>query len=170
MRLSREGQTRSAKNTNPLLTTIHPFPITPGNAALTTQQGNAIEDDGRGSSHFLLTRRTDVSNETRIGSLVMLVIAPPVAETQVAVYRSSHDVRVAVILAVILPPADLAQFQGFRRRQCFISTAEAPGCDRSSHPLSMRRFKTIWALCGAASITTVIVLIIRSDDTEEILR
>src|ERR1700733_14810264 len=34
MGLSREGQTHSAKNAKPLLTTIHPFPVTLGEPAL----------------------------------------------------------------------------------------------------------------------------------------
>jgi hypothetical protein len=91
-----------------------------------------------GGSQLLLARRANVGNESRIGSLVVLIIAPPFAETQVAIDCSSNDVSVAVILPVILPPADLAQFLRLRHGERFITTAKAPGRNRRSHPLSMR--------------------------------
>jgi hypothetical protein len=43
MGLSREGQTHSAKNAKPLLTTIHPFPV--------TLDGPALLQEGR-RQHF----------------------------------------------------------------------------------------------------------------------
>jgi hypothetical protein len=49
-----------------------------------------------------------VRNKPRIGSLVVLVIASSVAEREVAVDRSPDYIGVAVILTIVLPPANLA--------------------------------------------------------------
>jgi hypothetical protein len=43
----------------------------------------------------------------------MLVITASLAEAETAIDGSPNHVCVAVILPVILPPADLAQLQGF---------------------------------------------------------
>ena len=47
-------------------------------------------------------------NKPRIGSLIVLVIAASLAEAEVAVDGSADHVCIAVILPIILPPADLA--------------------------------------------------------------
>jgi hypothetical protein len=49
-----------------------------------------------------------VRNKPRIGSLVVLVIASSVAEGEVAIDGAADYIGVAVILSVVLPPANLA--------------------------------------------------------------
>jgi hypothetical protein len=117
MRLSREGQTHSAKNAKPLLTTIHPFPVTLGEPAL-EQEGEdsavslrvhpSFVREPASLLEFFLTRSAYVRNKPWIGSLVVLVIAASLAEAEVAVDRSTDHVCISVILPVILPPAHLA--------------------------------------------------------------
>ncbi len=86
-----------------------------------------------------MARAPYVGNKPWIGRLIMLIVAAPIAEAQVAVNGSAHHVRIVVILPVILPPADLAQFLGLRHRERSITTALAAGRSRSSHLLvSMR--------------------------------
>ena len=75
-----------------------------------------------------------------IGGLQVLEVAPSLAQREVAVYGSANYVGVAVILAVVLPPAYLAQFLGLGHGQSLVPAAEASGRSRFSHPLSMRRF------------------------------
>jgi hypothetical protein len=57
---------------------------------------------------FFLARRADMRNKTRIGGMEVLEIAASLAEAKVAIDCSADLVGVAVILTVILPPADLA--------------------------------------------------------------
>jgi len=90
-----------------------------------------------GSLELFLPRRADMHNEPRIGSLVVLEIAAPVAQREIAVHGSANDICVAVILAIVLPPADLAELQGLGQRQRLVPAAEAAGCSRSSHATSM---------------------------------
>ena len=49
-----------------------------------------------------------MGNKAWVGSLVVLVIAAPLAEAEVTVDCSADHVCVSVILPVILPPAHLA--------------------------------------------------------------
>ena len=91
-------------------------------------------------------------NKPRIGSLVVLEIASSVVQREVAVYGSADDICVAVILTIILPPADLAEFQGLGQRQRLIPAAEAAGRSRSSHAKSMLR------ISPSDTITTVTAL------------
>jgi hypothetical protein len=65
--------------------------------------------------------------------MVVLVIAASLAEAEIAIDCSADHVCIPIILPVILPPADLAQLERFRRGQRFISTAQAAGRSRSSH-------------------------------------
>jgi hypothetical protein len=60
------------------------------------------------SLEFFLARHADVRNKPRIGGMVVLEIAPSLAEREVAIDCSADLVCVTVILTVILPPADLA--------------------------------------------------------------
>jgi hypothetical protein len=121
------GSNPQRRNAKPLFTTIHPFPITFGGPA------------GAGARlDFLLPRRAYVRNEPWIGSPVVFVIAASFAEAQVAIDRSANHVRVAVILSIILPPANLAKLQRLRHSQGSIPAAKAAGRSRSSHPVSMR--------------------------------
>jgi hypothetical protein len=57
---------------------------------------------------FLLPRGAYVRNKPRIGSLVELVIAASLAEAEIAVDCSANHIGISIILAVILPPANLA--------------------------------------------------------------
>ena len=57
---------------------------------------------------FLLPRRAYVANKSGIGSPVVLVIAASFAEAEVAIDCSADHVGVAVILPIVLPPANLA--------------------------------------------------------------
>ncbi len=66
------------------------------------------------SLKFLLPRRAYVRNKPWIGSLVVLVITSSITEREVAIHCSADHVGVAVILPIILPPANLAQLQGLR--------------------------------------------------------
>jgi hypothetical protein len=70
-----------------------------------------------------------VSNESRIGRTVQPVIAAPFAQTETSVDRSAHHVGIAVILPIILPPANLAQFLRLGDEERFISTALTPRSD-----------------------------------------
>jgi hypothetical protein len=47
-------------------------------------------------------------NEPRIGSMVVLKIAPSVAQREVPIDGSADHIGVTVILPVVLPPANLA--------------------------------------------------------------
>ena len=47
-------------------------------------------------------------NKPWVRGLIMLVIAAPLAEAEVAVDRSADHVCISVILPIILPPAHLA--------------------------------------------------------------
>lgn len=78
-------------------------------------------------------------NKPRIGSLVVLVIPSSVAEGEIAIDGSADYVRVTVILPIVLPPANLAQLEGFRHGQGSVAATEAAGSTRCSHPFSMRR-------------------------------
>jgi hypothetical protein len=49
-----------------------------------------------------------VRNKSRIGSVVMLVIASSVAQGEVAIDGAADYVGVTVILPIVLPPANLA--------------------------------------------------------------
>ena len=60
------------------------------------------------SLEFLLPRRAYVRNKPRIGSMVVLEVAPSVTEREVAVDGSADYIGVAVILPIVLPPANLA--------------------------------------------------------------
>ncbi len=132
MRLSREGQTHSAKNAKPLLTTIHPFLVTLGEPALVrevrtqhfhfcSRQTNvaflwkcrtslqlAEQRRVRLLLEFFLPRSAYVGNKPWIRSLVVLVIAASLAEAEVAVDCSADHICIPVVLPVILPPAHLA--------------------------------------------------------------
>jgi hypothetical protein len=66
------------------------------------------------SLKLFLPRRAYVRNKPRIGSLIMLVVAPSFTQAEVAVDGSADHVCVAVILPIILPPADLAELLGLR--------------------------------------------------------
>ena len=82
--------------------------------------------------------------KARIGGLVVLVIAPSIAQAEVAIHGSAHHVRIAVVLPVILPPANLAQLEGLGKRQGFVPAAQAAGGCRSSHEPSMRPVCSRW--------------------------
>jgi hypothetical protein len=86
---------------------------------------------------LFLSRCADMRNEPWIGSLVVLEIASSVVQREVAVHGSTDDIGVAVILPIILPPANLAELQGLGQRQRLVPTAEAAGRSRSSHATSM---------------------------------
>ena len=122
------GSNPQRRNAKPLFTTIHPFLITFGGPA------------GAGARlDFLLPRCAYMRNKPWIGSPVVFVIATSFAETQVAIDCSADHVGIAVILTIILPPANLAQLKGFRHRQGSIPAAETAGRNRRSHGTSMRR-------------------------------
>jgi hypothetical protein len=123
MRLFREGQTHSAENTKQLLTTIHPFRVTKGNLL---------------GSEFFLPRCPDLRHKPWIRSLMVHVITPPLTQAEVAVHRSADHVGIAIVLPIILPPADLAQLQRIGNCQGFIPATHATGRCRSSHLVSMR--------------------------------
>jgi hypothetical protein len=57
---------------------------------------------------FFLARHADVRNEARVGGTQVLEIPASFAEAKVAIDSSADLVCVAVILTVILPPANLA--------------------------------------------------------------
>ncbi len=57
-----------------------------------------------------------MGHKPRIGSLKMLVIPAAVAQAEVAVHGSPHNVCIAVVLPIILPPADLAQLESLWNR------------------------------------------------------
>jgi hypothetical protein len=121
------GSNPQRRNAKPLFTTIHPFLITFGGPA------------GAGARlDFLLPRRAYLRNKPWIGSPVVLVIAASFAEAQVAIDRSANDVCIAVILPIILPPADLAKLQRLRHGQGSIPAAKTTGSSRCSHRPSMR--------------------------------
>jgi hypothetical protein len=63
---------------------------------------------GCGGLELLLPWRADMRNEPWIGSLVVLEIASSVTQREVAVHGPANDICVAVILTIILPPANLA--------------------------------------------------------------
>ncbi len=66
-------------------------------------------EDAVGSElELFLTRHAHVPDITRIGRVQVLVIAPSLVQREVAIDGSADYVCVAVILAVVLPPADLA--------------------------------------------------------------
>jgi hypothetical protein len=121
------GSNPQRRNAKPLFTTIHPFLITFGGPA-----GVGARLD------FLLPRRAYVRNKPWIGSPVVLVIAASFAEAQVAIDRSADYVCIAVILPIILPPANLAKLLRLRHSQGSIPAAKAAGSNRCSHPISMR--------------------------------
>jgi hypothetical protein len=60
------------------------------------------------SLEFLLPWRAYVRNKPRIGSLIVLVVASSVTEGEVAIDGSADYIGVAVILPIVLPPANLA--------------------------------------------------------------
>jgi hypothetical protein len=74
-----------------------PFTVTPGGPGV---PGSSLK--------FLLPRRPYVRDKPRIGGAIVLVVASPVAEGEVAVDGSPDYIGVAVILPVVLPPANLA--------------------------------------------------------------
>jgi hypothetical protein len=121
------GSNPQRRNARPLFTTIHPFLITFGGPA-----GVGARLD------FLLPRRAYLRNKPWIGSPVVFVIATSFAEAQVAVDCSADHVCIAVVLPIILPPADLAKFQRFRHGQGSIPAAKTAGRNRRSHGTSMR--------------------------------
>jgi hypothetical protein len=53
-------------------------------------------------------RCANVGDESWIGSTVALIVAAALAQAEISVHRPAHNIRIAVILPVILPPADLA--------------------------------------------------------------
>ncbi len=63
---------------------------------------------------LFLSRRPDMRDEPWIGRTIMLEIASSIAEREVAVHGSANNIRVAVILTIILPPAHLAELQVLR--------------------------------------------------------
>ena len=69
-------------------------------------------DTGGGCSRsqlkFFLPGHAHMPDIAWIGRVQMLVVAPSFAQREVAVDGSADYVGVAVILAVVLPPADLA--------------------------------------------------------------
>jgi hypothetical protein len=123
MRLFREGQTRSAENAKQLLTTIHPFWVTKGN---------------RLGSEFFLPRCAYLRCKPWIRRPMVLVISPPFTEAKVAVDRSADYIGITIVLPIILPPADLAQFLSFGNRQGLKPATHAAGRCRNSHLVSMR--------------------------------
>jgi hypothetical protein len=62
----------------------------------------------RHSLEFLQPRRAYVRNKPRIRSPIVLVIASSVAEGEVAIDGSPDYIGVAVVLPIVLPPANLA--------------------------------------------------------------
>jgi hypothetical protein len=74
-----------------------PFAVTSGDPGVA---GSSLE--------FLLPRRAYVRNKPRIGSLIVLVVASSVAEREVAIDGTADDIGVAVVLPIVLPPANLA--------------------------------------------------------------
>jgi hypothetical protein len=57
---------------------------------------------------FFLARHADVRDKPRIGGMEAFKIAASLAEAKVAIDCSADLVSVAIILTVILPPANLA--------------------------------------------------------------
>jgi hypothetical protein len=53
-----------------------------------------------------------------------------VAEVEVAIDVSSDYIGFAVILTIVLPPANLAKLEGFRHSQCSVPATEAAGSMR----------------------------------------
>jgi hypothetical protein len=80
-----------------------------------------------------------MGDKAGVGSLVMLVVAASLAEREVAIDGPADYVGIAVVLAIILPPANLAKLQGLRQSKCFVSATLAAGRSGSSHAPSMRR-------------------------------
>jgi hypothetical protein len=72
----------------------------------------ALSDTGGGGSKaelkFFLPRHAYMRDITWIGRVQMLVVEPSFAQREVAVDGSADYVGVAVVLAIVLPPADLA--------------------------------------------------------------
>lgn len=98
---------------------------------------------GCGGLELLLPWRADMRNEPWIGSLVVLEIASSVTQREVAVHGPANDICVAVILTIILPPANLAELQGLGQRQRLVPAAEAAGRSRSSHVTSILRIRAL---------------------------
>jgi hypothetical protein len=121
------GSNPQRRNARPLFTTIHPFLITFGGPA------------GAGARlDFLLPRCAYMRNKPWIGSPVVFVIATSFAEAQVAIDCSADHICIAVVLPIILPPADLAKLQRLRHGQGSIPAAKTAGRNRRSHGISMR--------------------------------
>ena len=73
---------------------------------------------------LFLPRHAHVPDIAWIGRLQVLVVAPSLAQREVAVDGSADHVGVAVILTVVLPPADLAELLGFGHGQSLIAAAQ----------------------------------------------
>jgi hypothetical protein len=77
-------------------------------------------------------------DEPRISSMVVLVIAAALTQTEVAINCSANLVGIPIILPIVLPPAHLAQLQRLGQGERPISTTEATGRGCCSHAFSMR--------------------------------
>jgi hypothetical protein len=94
MRLSREGSNLQRKECKAAINENTPFSGYPC-----------------GWLKLFLPGCAHVCNEPRVSSQAVLVIASSVAEAEVAIDGSADHVCIAVILPIVLPPADLAQLQ-----------------------------------------------------------
>jgi hypothetical protein len=83
-----------------------------------------------------------VCDETWIGGLVVFVVATAITQAQVAVDGSADHIGIAVILPIVLPPADLAEFLDFGHGQCFVTATLAARSSRTSHGPIMLWFCT----------------------------
>lgn len=83
-----------------------------------------------GTSLFGQLRLADVGQKTGMRRTNIKVVAAGLRQAELAVHRETYFRRIGVFLAVVLPPADRAQFQGigrFKRLASATGTAE-PGC------------------------------------------
>lgn len=119
---------------------------------------------------FLLPRGADVRNKIGMGGMVVLEITASFAERKISVDGSANYVGIVVILPIVLPPTDLAQFVRIGPGKGSVTTAKASSRNRCLHPLSMRRIVIIPGVWGFAVITAVIVRRRVSHDTEVPLR
>jgi hypothetical protein len=78
---------------------------------------------------------TNVRQKTRMRGAELSEIGPRLTQAELPVHRQANFRGVLVFLAVILPPANGAQFQSAWRFEGLISTARAAktNCDGSTH-------------------------------------
>ncbi len=72
-----------------------------------------------------------------MGRAAMRIVLAGFVQAEGAVHGEADYVGVAVLLAVVLPPADRAQRQGAGRLQRFVSTARTAKLNVHSFPFRM---------------------------------